>query len=669
MGFATVAPTITDVPALRVSTRSAWTDSWLELDYAQPLRVTNVAAPGISSAVIQYDYGSVKREDATSFANVNPLDLKGFFVKIEAVTDPGGSETVEALFYGYVPAETIRPDSSYGDTDQASGVYFAEAYGLEYLLDNRKIYGAATDAGTSGAFASIRHTPVFNEQTDRGLSSAGNRSTSQLTIGSGATERTAYVFSNDGEFWTGTDIAEYVLEWFGAGPSSGDMPHIELGGQFSLLAYWQPVRMDLEGLTVREALNRVIDRRRGVGWCIRVIEDPEGTDVVDVHVFSTIGTSVTEDTITIAANTEIFSLTLDDNIRIQNVSLKIEQHSKYGWVYVRGAPLTSVFTLSMTIHLEEGWSAAEQTAYDAATDEARSTDKYRHVYTRFVVPDDYDFLANVNPTVELDGTVDTLDVAPMRVWGRKLLRQLPLVKPATRDGGALIESEFREPFAVMKHPAPAGAVDPQYLMIDRLEAIGLPSANVRMLDHGLGVEILPPFNHAFALNNFSGDSQNLPAVDYTTLEVTVAMETDEHLRYVSQIAGSSEPDRILYIDIPDAQLWIIKDGTITDIANDGSLIEQSGNAVLRTDVARLKSIAALAKAWYSVQRGVLSYDYEGVLTSFPVGGYIGTVLAGGYVEDVESPITAVSYNLTDFSTSIATGFEELDLEAFARGRM
>ena len=634
-----MATSVTNVETLEVASKSSWSDSWAVEPYVYPIWIAERAAPSISEALIAYDYGRIIREDQSSYAQFDPPDLENKFVRINKVADDG---TKTGLFVGWVPASGIEPHSPIDG--QPGGVYRARVQGLETLLDDKRVWGTEVENGSSRV--TIGETLAFNVRTARGLDNAGNRSSTQYSSGNGLS---AYIFADSGSLWNGRQIAEYLLAFFGS-----ERATISLGGQSAMLENVQPIELDLTGLTVREALNQVVDRRRAAGWNIRI--DTNGD--LFVHVFSVLGSDLATDNITIPANDEQVPISTDIK-EVRGFRLNRNVLTQYDAVEARGERLQVITTMehkATDSTLEPLWTNTEEDNYRAASPEARQLDKYRHVFTSFYVPDNSLLLSGEsNPTINDSGEIDETTEANVRQWGHIVLRQLPKAK----DWSGSADKEFREPFAVVKDG------NDKWRYCDRLSEIELNSAQFRPLDTVLGFELLTPINHQFALNHWdsSSDLDVAPALDWQNIKATVAVETDEVLRYRVAIAGGPGVGRVLRFRVPGAQAWWIPAGTVTDVNDDGTLATQGTGQELRNDKDELKSFVALARAWYSPVRSTIDISYDLLETATAVGQYITQTLSGGGFNDdkLNSVVTEKQWDLLNFTTRIRTSFEELDL--------
>lgn len=662
MSEATTTPTVGRVPAYIVSYRTNWTDAWTVATWVYPESIQLATGPSISSAVLLDNYGTIKRESAVTFSAYDPIDLKNQFVKIETVDDPGDIMAVTPVFYGFVPAEELRPHES--PDGQASGDYLATAYGLEYLLDISN-YAASwvIDGATTGPEAgpvSIHRVIPFNDRYTYGLTPVGNRTKDKVETESGEggepVEGTGHhVFSNDNEPWTARDICEYVLRYY-----TDPRVTFTLTGQVEILDNVIPSNFNPDLLTAFDILNAMIDRRRGAGWYTKV----DG-DTVSIEVFSLLGVSVVEGAITIPANESPITVNLDTLADIEDVSLNIETVSQYDRIVARGAKVKTVFSIHKYIGggdesggggLLPAWTTEEQDTYDALDDDQRDSDAYRHIYTTFSLPINAKLNKNSNPQIDDTGTPNFAAAAAIRSWGLTFMRQLPILK-TWADTEA--QPEYREPFAFVKDPATG-----RYHYAERLNTSDRPSLTLRMLESHPGFELVGHYNHILGFNHFDGESSKPALFDYRDTYVTVAAETDSHVYYAINL--STPARRVLTIDVPDAELWVLSKGTALDIKADGTLDIEAVSSVLRTDADRLRGIATVARAWYGVQRGSLNLQMGQFVTFATRGDYIVNTISGNYSESVESVVSRITYDCLNHKTTIQTAYEELDFQRLDR---
>ena len=612
-----------------VSVRDSWSGSWQTVRYLRPVKSHYRAAPAMSSATLEYNYGRIKRVDQSAFATYSLQDLNGKYCRISAAFASGDLH----MWYGVIDDDSLKLHS--GSAGYPQGDQFISAYGLEHLLDRYTVSVAKADQG--GASKTLDRIPAFNRRNRRGGSLLGNRSSAE-----GSDD--VFEFSKEASVWTNKDIAEALLEW---NLPSG-VPSFELAGQSELLDKIEAVHQFPAGLSLRQALNRLIDRRRGLGWCIWV--DESGT--VQVWVYSILDQAISVGGETIAANTEQFTMELDGDRTIQEAVAVQHSSKQYQRVRVVGNFLKSIFTIAFadstmqarfsgTIHTTYKDGAKNATDYDSQTDRVKAqwNDEYRgedrfDVLGQFRMPTNWDGESGDGagggtdvaiPTIGDDGVLDESTVADIWLYDKAFLHYLPGLEagkdysadPASDIDATDQEPEFRRPFVIIKDGT-------RYVYVDKLaerEELALPNATVRMLDRelALAVDIKP--RHLLMKNRWSSaeisyygneefDSDQV--LDYQELLATVALETDQRVKVVAESETVSN-GRELLIEVSDAELVYLAPNTVVGIDDDGAL-QGSGSSgrLLVDDRDRLTAIAALASAWYSRPRASLKIIKKGV---------------------------------------------------------
>jgi hypothetical protein len=614
---------IWDYPQYRVQVRRFWSAAWETIDYLEPITVTQAIAPTVPQASFVYRYGEIKREDAAAFAVYTPLAIVNYYVRIDALAN--GFE--QLLFVG------ILMDDEYdmrAAVTNPSGDQVITAYGLEHLLDRKAVYGAYVEGG-----AYISRTPTFNGREQWGGQLTGNRSSAAAWEA---------VFSRDGEKWSHLDIICYALTYF-----APDGFNVGLSGAWEVLSNLYGV-YEFEGLTLRQILDKLIDSRRGFGWHVWT----DGFDVT-VYIFTVFDQAFAVNGITYPANPEIYTQAFDAYPEIAAAGVSISQAQLYDKIVVQGARVKSCFTVSVRSNtLEPAWSSAEAAEYDSADDVERGTDKYKAVYQRFKLPTDWDWRDRGGRAVALafdDQAVITDQAAPHWNSARPLLRWLPILRTDGGDG-----QHYLPPMALIK--GAVGDGDEQYYQVDKLDLVSREPAALRMLDNELGIELHSQHNHVFGLGSFNGVSTVSADWDYAELLATVAVETDVRPTVVIQIGGETDVDRTLVLTLWDADYWYVAPNTVLGVDN-GALFYHPGGAV-RDETEKLRSIAALAAAWYGKYRGVMRLTLSDVRTDWMPGAMIDSVSSAWQWLPVSSIISSVTWDLRAGKTTINTGFSELD---------
>ena len=269
-------------------------------------------------------------------------------------------------------------------------------------------------------------------------------------------------------------------------------------------------------MTLRQALDHLIDRRRGFGWCLRIIDG-----LVTVYIYSVFKNAVTVDgggiihgnATTVGLGTGIVTA---DDITFANVTRTVNTQNAYARIRVIGERIKTCFSLSfINGTLTEGWTTDEETKYlagagsttdPAKNDRVRSDVRLQHVYTAFIVPKTWDWSTGdptddgeagtnftANPDVNDDGSVTLSIGASTRHWGHHFLHHLPLLKQVDQGpfGPTKLAQEFEEPFALVLCEQ-AGGTTPQYQMVHsiygEIKCRRTPAATRCRLRHGSEVQ-------------------------------------------------------------------------------------------------------------------------------------------------------------------------------------
>ena len=637
---------------VRVLLKSAWTGEWTEKPYLQPVVADQCTGPSVSRAEFVWHYGSILHEDATAYVDEVPIAEPYQFVQIQIMNDAGR----HALWIGKITEQMLDVHGS-DDDGNARGDQRLVAYGLEHLLDRHAIYQAWIESAP-GRVDTISHVPDFNVRHKFGLALAGNRSSARETAG-------CYVFGSGGSVWTNRDIAEYILKYH-----QPDGIIFELSGQFALLDNLTAVQK-LEGLTILQALNKLIDHHRGLGWTLRT----NGAGVVNVHVFSIFGEPFSVAGTTFAANQEQASFELDDAIDVQQALVRLNRSSLYDRIIVQGARMKSCFTASVASGiLEPAWNTDEEQAYlhpggadETADDETRRSKDFERVYQTLRISQSWDWLtsegAPVNPLINPDGTLDETQNAPYWNFAIRLLRQLPLAKAAGVIGS---QPEYQPPIIAVRDPQ--SEVGAGYVLIDSPDP-ARPAGRVVPIDREGAIRVEMNPNHLLGLNHFDTAtpepySATPPEYDYATIIATLCLETDQHIRIITDRGGSPQASpSTLVIQVDDAELWYMAPRTM-DLVRDGCIRWRVESEVLRDDRPKLHLIAALASAWYSQERAAVQLSLANLVDWSPPGSYVAGVGTSWQLEQVGTVVTRKRWDFLRQSTTLQTGFWELDVAGF-----
>ena len=655
-----------------VYVRAAWSASWTVAPYLRPIKAARRVAPEISTAIFEYDYGTIKREPNATFADYPPLDIVDKFVKI---ADPTG----DILWYGYIT--DVHDDHAGSTTATLRGTQKFTAYGLEDLLYRTAIDGAMiAPVDPEEPDTWINYCPTFNLRHRQGGTALGNRST--------AKHGDSHIFSADGARWNYKNIAEYLIAnypptqftWeLGDQVDDFEDETMDEGG-FDIV-------FDPTGLSIGQALDALFDRRVGYSWMLRVVPQETGPEHLQVWVFSHFASAVSAGDMTFSANTEQVAYTPNAFRDYPAVFTREERAARVDKVRVVGARVKSCFTVSFEdVTLEIGWSDDEVTAYQRAcvvmdgygallafeqaqyNDRFRADDRWRRVYSLFRVPALFDWMAGdgqgstpkiCSPIISTNG-VPGLVNGPYWNHARPILNGLPLEEgldystideltdtyPDNNPDDA--EPAYRKPFAIVKDAAG------KYCLLERCGQDGKGGAHFQPDDREMAFYARFPVNHQFAMNDWYGivpspqPTEHEPEIDYATLVATICVPIDDVLAAEAQIAGtvpSAGFTREMVIRIPDAELWYVAKGTVVGIGPGNTLQCISGGE----GAAATAEIAEGAVTGLAITDGGSGYTVAPTVSFVGGGGGAG---AAGYVSLVNGQVVYIY--LTDGGSGYTT---------------
>ena len=629
------------IPRVYVQARPDWQSEWQWRPYVYALQASQQASPQGSYAVLAYDYGTILREDRLGFRSYWPIALNGWYVRL--IIDNGWSDTLPIIWVGYVV-----------DEEDDGGRQTFRAVGLEHFLETRIAHSWTRDGQIDRALK-------FNETGARGQGLIGN-AYAPATPDETLTYPSSLVFGGKAR-WTNLDIIKYLISraladspvpWLLSGLDDDGSP---MSNATHMLADRYEVH-DLYGMTVREALDRLIDRRLGVGWRVRTT--PEGYAYIEP--FSLFDSNYHVGEKHILPNESLTELALDGLLDIEP-RIRFSDLNRWDKVIVRGGPIYSTATWCAIpaadeyAPLKSDWPyALEQDYQNAADDDERRSERFETVYCRFRVPQDWDWTMGGHalvPTIEEDGTCN-FAVPGVAHWpGHVFERELPL--PTNKETGLDVDREdLRRPLLFCFEPE-----SQTYQLLDRLivDDQEYPTP-FYFSDRELAFTIRPRINHLFASLHWTppeGATDIEPVIAYDSLYLTAMVETDARLSV--QVDLQDAASRVLYIDVPDAVAWYVVPGTVIDVKGADKVEHEGG--FMRNDVARLHAIASFAAAWYGKSRQTIDLTIKTLSISHPVGSLIVAASSGGYTIPIRTAVTSREWDFVHGTTRIKTGFDEL----------
>ena len=672
------------VPLVQIA--ASWGD-WVDMPYIQPLQASLMAAPSMGQATFLHRYGLIQHEDANTPVWVQPLALAGYFIRILLYI---GTTNV-TMWVGIVGEQEYKPFGS--STGNPAGDQIITAYTLDYCLDRIAIIGAYTVDGY------INTCPQFNLRRDWIPHPVGNKSAF-------LDENGVPQFGPDKEQWTARDVLDYLLAHY-AEPAGMS---VFIGGLPAALDSWHYV-WPLEGLTLRQAFDKLIDRRRGLGWWMR----SDGV-VIELVIYTTIESDInfpaqyTPDitigavngvggvtipgknipAITIPGNANQITYSWDTAILVDNPIIATTESNRYDSIIVQGARMMSTFTIGTADGtLTPMWTpedeaqyagiAQSDTTYTMTSDMVRAQDRWKHIYQLFGIRADWNWMINGYPVApQFDNNayiIQNNQSGPVyNDINRPFQRITRLPRPYTAFGPFAGNVQYMEP-QVFATPAPSNATYPlppnttlpsgqSVIRGDLAGYVGgnVPPFSVTMSDIAPAIEINAGLPHIMGAADYpSGtDTQQQPWYDWRTIMATLCIETDIRPTVRVDMQPDSPCFRTLHIEVPHAEFWWLTPGTIVYQNPDLSL-NIAGGYSTRDDTEILRQVAALAKAWYGVRRTPISWSEKNYLLGLSPGQMIVSASSsnGAWV-DVNTVITAVTWDFQTMTSHVMTGYGELD---------
>lgn len=653
MAKAAVSGYISSTPiSLYVCVKEFWTDEWVFVPWLTVSKLNWCVAPKVAEATFEYNYGMIMRPDMTARDYFPPLNVDGMFIGVfgaywDVIDIP--------IWFGVIDTNGL---TMFGSVGIASGTQEIKAYGLEHILDRVYIRRSSTEGGL------IDRPLTFNKVEGPGMQPVGNRS--QYVDGDGL----SYFNAADGYIWTRLDIVQYLLGHTDLGSFTNDEAlgvTFDLSGDYEALVHIADEHK-LHGESVKEALDTLIARKRGLGWRIWT----NGAGVVCVDVFSYIDAAYSVGGIEVPANSDQWYVFWDGDPYPKPTVIR-DDASRFDAIDVWGGPVYSTFTLSFVDGtLGAGWTVDLQAAYVApggadweAEDANRLALAYRDVFSYFRAVDEWNWYAgdgdggtpqNAAPGVTSLGAVRP-EIVPNVYWQEhEFERHLPF-----RIGDS---EDFAKPFALIADPDTS-----TYIFVDKTTLIDRQGIHLRLADGALGFRLISDINHRLGLNMGAPESTNFdPEFDYTTLIFTGMAQTDVNLKVHLEgpCAGRGAHYKAMTIECPEYIAQYVTPGTVVDVV-DGALVyygdvgwEAAENNLERDDSLYLLAIGLFALAHYCIQRLAVTLEIQELTLAHPAGSMICAAVGAGYAMPIATVVTDRTWDCKHSQTTVATEHVELD---------
>lgn len=711
------------MPGHSVQIKEFWFQAWTDQPYLRANSLSKRCHPGVGTAELEYDYGYILREDQDAAELYPRLELLHWFVRIQVDQyDDNGVLTTPIVWIGFVEEEGDGRDGarldSAGDR-QATGKQTFVAYAMESFLERALVRESTVEASAGqtslGPELALGRPLGFNVPPARSNDVIrGNRSNAPGAEGS-------YIFAQDistAEEWSLRDAVEYLLA-YRSPKNPGGAVSIEYQldvDSVPQIPDWNHPRMPVAGESVYELLGKLLSRKRLVGFYCDV-DESGSSSVVKVCPFTFAEATVMLGANPIVANENLVTLDFDAAFDVDEAVFKQSGSQQYDQVICRGDRKGSCFTLSwldgtlrdtwdIGVETEYNTAASGQTDYPSGYAEQRQrnalwrrADKYERVYAWFNVLDSWDGTVKdgegngtAAPVFVVDD--DFATAAPFYLPELLFRPSLPLLTDhdyadsAIADGTvtdktpANSQAERLPPMAFLKLISQDGVTRYQHaekpVEADKTDkfSLGGPQwhCSLRMQDRALGIELRvhgAP-QHVIAKTDFSPlPSDVTPVADYQdNLLVTVYAQSDHVLEVkvppTDELTTAADVLRTLTIDFgEDGRLDYLPANTVVAV-KDGKLVRSTGGYV-RDDRERMTEVAEMAYAWYQTPRQAFTLGFRQVSGRFSLGMLITQVGSGATLENVNTPITSIEWDLLRGRTVIQTGFAELDPLQFSGG--
>lgn len=692
-------PATAVLPMVRryVQTKRRWSDRWQIERYLEPVEARQVSAPQVGEFDINYNFGRIKREDSTQFADYPDLPLNGRYIRL--LLQQEGSPPVP-VWHGIVEDTQTTLLSA-----RTEGVQQYKAFELPYLLERRQIRTswvrptkpADDNDDEDREVVEIQRVVTFNERTRSGALQ-GNRSAEESEDDDA---ETWYFDFSAAKPWSNRDILEYLLKRLAPAEITW-----ELVGETEPLDNTYEV-WDFDGASIWEAINQLIKRERGLGVYTRLTPGDNSGDAnqtAQLVVYSISEVDISYGSYELPANRQQVFFGMPESgpaaHLVRQIPFRNTATTQYDRIEIAAKRLLCTATWTVqTGNLVKGWSAEEETAYrlgisenEEENDQYRAGDYFANVYSKIIVTREWDCKNNsgVNdkafvtiPKPLRNAEYDTDKTGEFWNAYTRFERELPFLEGLDYSQDAIpvntneYELERRPLLVCVKW---AGYADEEakqkWAPIDRLAEVDdtLQNGHYRPLDNELGVEVRFSPRHYLGKNHFDptedGPSLSDPVVDWETLLVTATVQADDPPMIVLERQGGDPPEveRVLRIDVPGAEYWYVNPRTVVDIDYRGERVLYLDGAAesnadlrwIRKDKDKLEAVASFAAAWYGPRRQAIQIPIRQLGVFVPLGSLLTDIRGFFGLEPVRTPVTSVTWDCQADLTLIATGYTEID---------
>lgn len=557
--------------------------------------------------------------------------------------------------------------------------------------------------------------------------------------------------------WTDEQKALYLLFFhqpFGnaAWNLLGDPPPADTPLQFYTMTanvlYGRNVVTRQSGHTIWEIFGKLAHADLGLAWRVQCPDASDPEAQAEVVFYSRFDEDVTFADVTIPGNSDKVNLTVADKPGVRSCVVQESNTQKYDVIRVDGDRIVACFPMAgIDGTLDKAWpDSTEQMYKDGAAkhpdgsdnadyvtwddvkkteqnDRVRLADRFQHVFVRFQIPENWDWLAGDGEGTILPDDSDLLHdvrITPLVSGGlgfyglfgdkygwrhrRPLLRYIPLLEGVDYADPDAWDYSAKSPYTGIPNGVPGvspivrkGTPRLRPIVFLRDETLDPPQwvkaedvgAYVGMAQDNSAIEVRFSVNHMMAKGWWSPAEPTAldPATagfDYFNgMICIVAIELDDRISVAVDVtgAGPRTDAKVLTISVAGAGAAWIAPNTPVGLDANGQLrrtpdgISPTGTpwarGVVQNDSYMLQAVAAVAKAWFGTARNnvELTASGEGIDGLTPYGGVEpGQMLdvldpqSVGNRTDVRSLITMTIYDNTSEAGAISLKAGSGDVE-------
>lgn len=706
----------------KVFTAERWADDWEEQPQLFCDSFLEACSTEFSQAEFHWDFGRVEGYDDADFQTRAPKDLEGHLVKIElGGVLPGDPEP--RRWYGvFVSDFRAYGGESSNPGEPLVGQQELRALGLEFFLERVPLDSSIcmSKIGSDPAEElEVERALPFNP--------AGGYRESRRLIGNmdpDGEEGPVFVENPkvDSFEWAGRDILDYLVGYHMPKDVDGvvQIPwtRADDGG---ILSAFQGTLDGTHGKSVRTVLSMLMDRRRLLGWRLVVQLESEVETGVEITPFNfnhadidlPFGASI-------SANTDTVEIDASDDGLVLECEVGRDDTPHFSRVLARGERVVvcgSIDKATLPGKYDKDWTDALKTEYQTASStlgasydvlnawdklnanaDFRQQDRFRSVFARFLMKPEtlnspeaasngflpYDPKVNDKQLRAYPPLARFLSVLPLR-------DDIDYTTPSTSLHAAAGEipsgsrEEYMPPLAFIADGTRYYHLE--HLTLGEKSALvaGLGgrtwSASVQMRHEALGFVVIVggAEQHVLGKDDFTPVASPDPdypkwheelkpaALDWQDMYLTVALETDNwaEAQWPDEPEDTGDVARDLVLEFPGKRMEYVLEDTAFRLDTNGTLKKSTSAGWIVDDSEELKDLARVAYEWYQAPRRTLRFSKRTLDCPYHVGQIVTKLKrpGGDDLEEINSVITQIIFNLRQGSFTLRTQFAELDLRA------